>query len=276
LLGKAHPEAGLHAFRVRSKPLALLRPLVELLRWGGSDSTVFVRSADGVYLSDTPGDRTFDLCVSGYGPFIPETIAGHARPFLFLDIGANLGLFSLLAARHPLCRGVVAFEPLPAIFAHLRRNIARNGARKVKAVCAALSDSGSRTLYMAFDPRHSGMSKVVDRKRRGTLRVRAIGVASLAQLVRDWPDSVMAKIDVEGEEPAVLSMLRRAPFYASLGDLIVEVSDRNLGSQKKRELLDLLAADGFVEVARSGPDDHYDAHFRRPPGSTQGGARSYR
>jgi FkbM family methyltransferase len=220
-----------------------------------------------------PGDRTFELCIAGYGPFIPETIARHARPFLFLDVGANLGLFSLLADRNPLCRRVLAFEPLPAIFAHLKANIARNGARKVEPVCAALSDRGQRSVYMAFDARHSGMSKVIDRKRRGACRVKAIGVAGLVALVRDWPESVVAKIDVEGEEPGVLTVLRQTPFYASLEDLIIEVSDRNLGPERKRGLLDLLAADGFVEAARSGPGDHYDAHFRRSPGLTHGNAR---
>jgi hypothetical protein len=75
-----------------------------------------VRSTYGPLLYNTPGDRTFELCVNGYGPFVAKVIEGWEDEFLFLDIGANLGLFSLLAARNPHCRQAIAFEPLPEIF----------------------------------------------------------------------------------------------------------------------------------------------------------------
>ncbi len=52
--------------------------------------SIFRKSFDGPYLLDTPGDRTFEFCVEGYGPFIADMIAAYDRKFLFLDIGANL------------------------------------------------------------------------------------------------------------------------------------------------------------------------------------------
>jgi hypothetical protein len=47
----------------------------------------FIRSVYGVHILNMPGDRTFELCATGYGRFISEAIAAQEKPFLFLDIG---------------------------------------------------------------------------------------------------------------------------------------------------------------------------------------------
>jgi hypothetical protein len=108
------------------RPTDLLRTIADVLcRWlhknrpddrrGESTSALtFIRSVCGPDLLDTPGDQTFALCARGYASsFVDDVIRSYDREFLFLDIGANLGLFSLLADCHPLCRRVLAFEPLP-------------------------------------------------------------------------------------------------------------------------------------------------------------------
>lgn len=62
---------------------------------------------------------------------------------LFVDVGANLGIYTVLAAR----RGarVVAFEPVPRAHAALARNLALNGiAGNVRVVPAALADVAGR------------------------------------------------------------------------------------------------------------------------------------
>jgi FkbM family methyltransferase len=230
---------------------------------GEAPSHTFTQSIYGPYLRDTPADQTFELCVSGYGPFVADAIAGHNREFLFLDIGANLGLFSLLADRNPQCRKVLAFEPLPDIFRNLEANLVRNGAEKVLPICAAVGDAGGGDVYLSFNPGHSGMSKVLKRWRRGAVRARMLSAADLARLVPEWPASILAKIDVEGGEPGVLSVLRETPFYNAINALIIEISERNLGRIERRRLLDLLELEGFSETARFGPAEHYDALYRR-------------
>lgn len=222
----------------------------------------FVRSVYGPYLLNTPGDRTFELCVGGYGAFVSDAIAGQDRRFVFLDIGANLGLFSLLAATHPQCAKVVAFEPLPDIFRSLEANIRRNGAGKIEPILGAVSATPDGWVYLAFDARHSGMSKIVER-RPGAVRAPVISAETLDSLVPEPPDAVVAKIDVEGAEVDVLSTLRTTRFYGAVAELIIEISERNLGSAKQSQLLGLLAQDGFEEVSRAGSPHHYDARYRR-------------
>src|SRR4051794_22030831 len=58
----------------------------------------------------------------------PETIAwidAFETPCLFWDVGANVGTYSLYAALRPEI-SVVAFEPSPATYAALSRNIEAN------------------------------------------------------------------------------------------------------------------------------------------------------
>ncbi|WP_181705383.1 FkbM family methyltransferase [Chthonobacter rhizosphaerae] len=138
------------------------------------------------------------------------------RGSVFFDVGANVGFFTILAARAVGPAGrVVAFEPSPANVHLLRRNISANGFPNVTVIEAAASDhSGSGELLLA---RLSGGSALSTADRppdtTGSLSVRLV---SLDDLVAGGgvrlPDVV--KIDVEGAEEAVLKgmtgLLRRA------------------------------------------------------------------
>ena len=66
-----------------------------------------------------------------------------------IDIGANTGLFALLAAAaEPTCR-VWAFEPVPFIFDMLQKNIQLNKLENLEAVSCAVSDFvGESTFFI--------------------------------------------------------------------------------------------------------------------------------
>src|SRR3546814_17369148 len=94
-----------------------------------SDWSSDVCSSDlGVKLRANWRDRTFQYCrAATYGRDLSGFLAAQDSPFAFVDIGANKGLYSLLAARNPQCARVIAFEPGAATFALLRDNISLNG-----------------------------------------------------------------------------------------------------------------------------------------------------
>ena len=73
----------------------------------------------------------------------PETIDwidSFEAPCRFWDIGANVGTYALYAALRPGV-SVLAFEPAPASYAALCRNIEANGSGdRIEALCIALSD----------------------------------------------------------------------------------------------------------------------------------------
>ena len=232
---------------------ALLRRTVDRLS--------FVRSVYGPFLYNTPWDRTFELCLTGYGPFVAESVSRLNRDFVFLDIGANLGLFSLIAARNPYCRKIYAFEPVPRTFRVLEANIRRNRAAIVEARAVALVGLDDIDVFLSFSPRHSGMSRVVA-ERPGAVRAQTVSAEALDSLVCA-EGRIVAKIDVEGAELQVIETLRRAALYNRIDTIIIEISERNLGAPEKARLLTLLEDDGFREAGRYGAPEHYDAQYIR-------------
>jgi FkbM family methyltransferase len=74
-------------------------------------------------------------------------LLGPARTFF--DIGANTGLYALAAGTENPQRQVYAFEPFPAIYAYLARNLAVNELHNVQAYAVALGDFvGSIPFYI--------------------------------------------------------------------------------------------------------------------------------
>lgn len=225
----------------------------------------FTRSIYGPELCDDWSDKTFELCTSGYGNFISDAITSNKQPFVFLDIGANVGVFSLLADRQTSCRKIQAFEPVPKTFHRLNINVVRNKARKISVHRAAISSEGSGLATMSFNQRHTGMAKLEDTGYPG-IRVRTIGADTLNRLVGGPEIPIMAKIDVEGAELQVVLELSKTVFFHRINTLIIEMSRRNSGANGIAELEINLNSLGFRERDRHGDADHYDAVFEKQTG----------
>ena len=136
---------------------------------------------------------------------------------VFLDIGANIGFFSVLAGLVVGERGyVVAFEPHPDALATLRKAIAINGLSPViEVVEAAVGNAGgSVRFFLSDDPVLSTIDPSRSPAREHFAFDRSIEVRQLA--LDDWlaarPDLVprirAIKIDVEGTEADVLDGMR--------------------------------------------------------------------
>ncbi|MDE3154025.1 MAG: FkbM family methyltransferase [Acidobacteriota bacterium] len=149
---------------------------------------------------------------------------------VFVDVGAHLGYFSLLASRlvGPAGR-VVAIDASPATFAGLERNVALNPhAANVRAVCAvAAASRGTCPVYRG--PEHStGITSVHPRPLTGNRFEAEVAAAPLAGLLSD--DEIrrarLVKIDVEGSEFDVVAGLE--PLLDSLRadcEIVVETSE---------------------------------------------------
>ena len=245
-------------YRARLLLAAALRPLFPRL----ADNLSFIRSVYGPALLIVPGDRTFEFCTHGYGPFISDAIQDQAQPFLFLDVGANLGLFSLLAARNPNCRRAIAIEPLTAVFPRLQANVRHDGRGNIETLHGALVAGRNEQIAMSFNPAHSGMSRVLGKGQAGIL-VPVISVKTLDEMLARDDERIVAKIDVEGSEIDVISVLRQTKHYLRVSDIIIEVSRHHLGEDGCKTLLQMLVEDGFAERSRAGDPQHYDAWYQR-------------
>lgn len=118
---------------------------------------------------------------------------------LFLDVGANIGSYSVLAAG-AVGAHVVAFEPIPSTFRHLQRNILLNGlGDKVRCEQIGLSD---RAAVLRFTDGLDTVNHVL--ADQGRDQGIAVPVKTLDQAIGDNIPAII-KIDVEGHELAVLN-----------------------------------------------------------------------
>ncbi len=197
----------------------------------------------------------------------PDTlawIATFAPDDVLVDVGANVGMYTIWAAK---TRGttVYAFEPEAQNYALLNRNILLNGlGERVKAYCLALSDAaGLSELHLSevmiggschslgerVDFKHDPMRPAFS---QGCVAARLDDLVAAGTI----PHPTHLKIDVDGFEPKVARGAARALSDPRLRSLLVEVN-QNLADH--RAMVAELGAAGFrydaAQVARAERKD---------------------
>jgi FkbM family methyltransferase len=113
-----------------------------------------------------PDDRAITDCLidtAAWEPVETEVVRKEVkRGFVVVDIGANIGYYTLLFAMIVGDRGhVFAFEPDPTNFAFLRTNVERNGYDNVTLIQKAVSDE-NRWVQLYLDDYNKGDHRVYD------------------------------------------------------------------------------------------------------------------
>jgi FkbM family methyltransferase len=149
------------------------------------------------------------------------------------DVGANIGLYALYAARrrHGRCR-VLAFEPEALNYARLNQNIVRNELSEcVTAYCLAITDRTVLDLFYvkAFAPGAAlhafgrpvtqGEQPFAPRNRQGMLGVSLDDLTGPLGL--PFPNHI--KIDVDGIEERIIEGATRTLTDPRLKSVLVEV-----------------------------------------------------
>lgn len=178
-----------------------------------------------------------------YGVFeISETrlVQSLLRPgMVFFDVGANIGYYSVIAARLVGSAGAVhAFEPNGAVREALQQNIRLNGLTNVVVHSEAVSDrSGEVTFYESSWAANQGISSMFPGDGRiiqTTVHARTLDeiASSIAPRRID-----VIKMDIEGAERLAIQGGARL-FQDSAPALIFEASDLST-------LSDLLGSFGY-------------------------------
>jgi FkbM family methyltransferase len=187
----------------------------------------------------------------------------------FVDVGANIGLFTILAAN---CVGpsgqVYSFEPVARTFRRFTENVELNGLSCVKAINAALSDRSVNAEIIVSTDGHdawNSFGKPALGGALGTETVRCVtwddfsGEFGLAGKV------ALMKIDVEGWESHVLSGGRQFFERSEAPTLMIEFTDsaaRNAGSSCQ-ELFDDLIGLGYSVYLFDSQAHQLRVHQRR-------------
>ena len=199
-------------------------------------------------------------------PSTIDWVAGFAPGDVLIDVGANVGMYSVWAAKTRSAR-VFAFEPEAQNYALLTRNIRLNELeRQVTAYCAALSDVAGMSELHLSDLRVGGschsLGDKVDFKHESMTPAYSQGCIALRidDLVAQGtvPCPAHIKIDVDGFEPKVVAGARDTLRDARVRSLSIEV---NQNLEDHRAMVAELVAAGFrydqAQVAaaerKSGP-----------------------
>lgn len=173
--------------------------------------------------------------------------SSHARPFVFLDVGANVGLYSLYAQAYVKASKresrVISIEPCMETCARLEANIAASGA-SVEIIRAAISDVPG-TGFLSGGENNIGEVKLDKRSDNSE----EVVIDTLPRLVRtlglQYIDAM--KVDIEGHDlKALTAFFEDVPkrLYPSL--LIAEVE-----TGPHSPLIELCKANGYNEIKRT-------------------------
>jgi FkbM family methyltransferase len=196
------------------------------------------------------------------------------RPgMVVVDVGANIGYFSLLAAS---CVGnsgrVFAIEPWPANFAVLKNAVQRNGLRQVSIFSYGLGATDSIGRVSQADQKifNNRTASMAGDDAEGL----AVVVKSLDQCLDAWGvERVdLLKVDVDGFETQVLAGAQSSLRSGRIRNIIIELNDFWLtrSNSSRANVCAMLEDAGFCDLTKHqylaavllGPVD--DRHFRLP------------
>ena len=179
-----------------------------------------------------------------YETFQTSLVERAVRPGMtVLDIGANIGYYSLLFGR--LCGpdGVVhAFEPAPENFRILQHNLAVNGVLNVRTHDCAVSDEpGTAPLRLSSQNLGDHSFYATDHERTA-VEVRVVRIDDILRRLVD-----VIKIDIQGAEAHAVAGMRRTLERSPNVTLVTEFYPRGLADAggSGQEYLALLRQCGF-------------------------------
>jgi FkbM family methyltransferase len=175
-----------------------------------------------------------------------------------IDIGANIGAFSLRAARLAARGRVFAYEPVAENYALLLRNISLNRARNVVPCRQAVLDRKSTIRIYLDSENDGGHSVVCGGKRGGYEEVPAVPLQKVFDQ-HGIERCQFLKLDCEGAEYAILYNLL-PEYYRRIDRIALEYHGE---LEQKRKQADQLLA--FLEDVGFHIDVYADI-----PGATEG------
>jgi FkbM family methyltransferase len=224
-----------------------------------------VQLAPGIFMR-VSGTSNVEMAITRDGVFEAETVELFlkmlAPGMTVFDVGANVGLYTLLAADlvGP-CGQVHAFEPTPHVAAKLRSNLDMNGFGHVTVSEMAVSEStGDVILYFVED---DGENNILAPEPGYTASVTVPTVTLDEYVGSNGIGKVdVVKMDIEGAELKALRGATRLLAGEQCPVLFLEVNPRTLafGNTRAAEVVDFLRQHGY----RVGTVATYGVHTRFP------------
>lgn len=168
----------------------------------------------------------------------------------FLDIGANIGIFSLLAAHFAGKEGcVIAFEPTSSTYQRLQENIELNSLQNIQAFRMALSDTNGQAELQVASEGYDAWNSLAKPSSGTVIASETVETLTLDSFLSkaNIRDIALIKIDVEGWEIPVLKGAQNLLNAPNAPTLMVEFTEQNAQNAgfSCKELYQLLVEYGY-------------------------------
>lgn len=222
-----------------------------------------IKSVYNVYLTPNFYDTTFMYYFKGtYGFFLHDFIKNISSATTFIDIGANQGLFSILAGKNEHIKKIIAFEPTKKTADLLRANLACNKIENCLVVEKGISDKkGFLNLNVADG--HSGKNTFRTNELDKNIvseKVEIINHKDIELLVQGNTNYVI-KIDVEGHEEVVIHELTKCFFIQNVSYIFCEIDSNWVDVERLKKKLTSVGFTKFKKIGKGSV--HYDMLISR-------------
>jgi FkbM family methyltransferase len=162
-----------------------------------------------------------------------------------IDIGANIGAFSLYAACRPKTKRVLAFEPMPDTFRRLVGNVTASVAgERISCIHSAVgSRSGFVEMILGANSMLHRSSEVNERTADSETAVPVVSLASVFDFY-DIRNCALLKIDCEGAEYGILENLPPV-YFKRIYAIRMEIHPRSDG-RTPEDLFRFIESQGFT------------------------------
>lgn len=118
---------------------------------------------------------------------------------VFYDIGANIGIYSLVAGKKGA--KVLAFEPSPDVLPYLKKNIELND-YDITLVPEAVGDRQGNTPFFVSTKENMGVGRIMEYRKRTDRSAPPINVPmnTIDHYAERYPAPTLIKMDIEGAE----------------------------------------------------------------------------
>jgi FkbM family methyltransferase len=219
----------------------------------------FELSNYGVWLANNDKDKTFIFAIRSYRNGLDKILNSITKDFDFIDIGANQGVFALVAAKNRFCKRIYCFEPNSKVINNLRHNLEFNNVLNYEIHKVAIAKTDGQLKF--FVPEyHSGAGHVVTNEGNYNQEINSISRNTLNVIFENLQNVLFIKIDVQGMELEVIIELLNSKFNSKIRYLFLEV-DLNYGHFK--DISQILSDNSFTEIKRFGSKSYFDIFYTR-------------
>jgi len=173
----------------------------------------------------------------------------------FLDIGANIGAYSVIIANEPNVFKVYAFEPVPSLIKELRINFSLNHLESKVDVHEVVLSNESGEASFVVRSEHAGDGGVLETHQFKSLPYKSIELFkkdALDNILSMENENLVCKIDVEGHELEVLQGAERT-LKKNKGYLQIET----LNANQAKAVEHYLATHHWFFLFRLGNDSYF-------------------